>query len=107
DERADATARGGRRPGRGAPHRAGRNQAEEGGPGIDLPSPDPTASKYVQRNEQAELVKEAMDRLGNDPAVSAVRMHFFEGLTLKQVAERLQVSYDKARQLFQAGIRQL
>ena len=34
-------------------------------------------------------------------------MHFFEGLTLKQVAERLQVSYDKARQLFQSGMRQL
>jgi len=84
-----------------------RPQGEARGPSIDPPSEDPTASKSAQRNEQVELVKEALDRLGNDPAVVAVRLHFFEALTLKQVAERLQVSYDKARQLFQSGMRQL
>src|SRR5262249_54586012 len=77
NEKRDRSAQRGSPPRPMASLQGGRNQAEDGGPGIDLPSPDPTASKYVQRNEQAELVKEAMDRLGNDPAVSAVRMHFF------------------------------
>jgi len=81
--------------------------AEEGRPGMDLPADDPTASSRVQRDEQAELVRAALERLGDDPAVAAVRMHFFEGLSLRQVAERLQVSYDKARQLFQTGMRHL
>jgi len=75
--------------------------------GLDLPSSDPTTSKCVQRNEQAELVQAALDRLGDDPSITVVRLHFFEGLSLKQVAERMQLSYDKVRYLFQTGMRHL
>ncbi len=76
-------------------------------PGIDLPSPDPTPKSRACLNEQELMVKAAMKRLGDDTSCAVVRMHFFEGLSLRQVSERLQISYDQVRRLYRDGIRRL
>ena len=36
-----------------------------------------------------------------------VRLRFFEGLSLRQVAGRLQLSYDKVRERFRFSVRRL
>jgi RNA polymerase sigma factor (sigma-70 family) len=96
-----------RQPPQGVASLQGGQGQEEARPGLEVPSGDPTASSRVRLNEEVQFVQAALDRLGNDPSVSVIRMHFFEGRSLRQIAEHLQISYDKVRQLFHTGMQQL
>jgi DNA-directed RNA polymerase specialized sigma24 family protein len=39
--------------------------------------------------------------------VTIVRLHFFDGLSLREIAERLDLSYDQVRHRYQTTLRSL
>jgi RNA polymerase sigma-70 factor, ECF subfamily len=67
----------------------------------------PTPSANVRAGERARLVREALAELADEKDREIVRLCFFEGLSLRQVADRLQFSYDAVRQRFHGSLRRL
>jgi RNA polymerase sigma-70 factor, ECF subfamily len=65
----------------------------------------PTPSANVRADEQARLLQAALARIPETADREILRLCFFEGLSLRQIAERLQVSYDKIRQSYHRGLR--
>jgi RNA polymerase sigma factor (sigma-70 family) len=91
------------------PERVASLQEVGAGPGrrpADPPADDPTASALLRDAEQTELVRAALERAGDVPGL-VVRLHFFEGLTLREIASRLDLTYDQVRERFQMGLRRL
>jgi RNA polymerase sigma factor (sigma-70 family) len=68
---------------------------------------EPTPSTNVRSDEQARLVQAALERLADDTDRAILLLRFFEGLSLRQVAERLGLSYDKVRERYQSSLGQL
>jgi RNA polymerase sigma factor (sigma-70 family) len=77
------------------------------GSGIDPPSPEKTPSSNVRADERTRLILEALDELPDPRNREIVRLRFFEGLSLHQVADRLQLSYDKVRERYRRSLRRL
>jgi RNA polymerase sigma factor (sigma-70 family) len=75
--------------------------------GLDPPAPGPTASATLRQDEQARLVQAALDRLTDRTSRDVVRLHFFEGVSLRQIAERLDLTYDQVRYRFQTAMQSL
>jgi len=75
--------------------------------GVDPPANDPTASQQVGQIEESERIRRALDKQGNDVGATIIRMHFFEGLSLREIAERLNLSYDQVRHRYQTSLRNL
>jgi RNA polymerase sigma factor (sigma-70 family) len=65
----------------------------------------PTPSANVRADEEALLLQAALNRIPDPADRETLRLCFFEGLSLRQIAERLQVSYDKVRQSCHRGLR--
>jgi RNA polymerase sigma factor (sigma-70 family) len=61
----------------------------------------------LRTDEQARLVQAALERLADDTDRAILRLRFFDGLSLRQIAERLALSYDKVREHYQSGLGQL
>jgi RNA polymerase sigma factor (sigma-70 family) len=68
---------------------------------------DPTPSTNVRTREEAAAIKEAVDRLADDLDRELLRLRFFEGRSMRQIAEILPLSYDQIRDRFQAIMRRL
>jgi RNA polymerase sigma factor (sigma-70 family) len=69
--------------------------------------PEPTPSVNLSTDEQARLVQAALERLADDTGRTILRLRFFDGLSLRQIADRLAISYDKVRERYQSGLAQL
>ncbi|MGH7149793.1 MAG: RNA polymerase sigma factor [Planctomycetota bacterium] len=68
---------------------------------IDLPSEDLSTTQFVSRHETQVRVREALGRLPEEHA-TPLRLHFLEGLSMKEVAEKLSLpSADAARMRIQ------
>lgn len=77
------------------------------GGGLDPPAPDPTPSAQVRTSERARQVREALAGLSDQTTAEIVRMHFFESLTLKEIAERIGMTHNQVRDRYRAGMRRL
>jgi RNA polymerase sigma factor (sigma-70 family) len=59
----------------------------------------------MQATERDLAVKQALDELIDETSRKIVRLRFFDGLSLRQISEQLDLSYDKARELYNASLR--
>jgi RNA polymerase sigma factor (sigma-70 family) len=73
----------------------------------DPAADEPTPSMNVRQDEQTQLVRQALDRIADAADRALLRLHFFEGLSLRQAAQQLQLSYDSARTRYQRSLAQL
>jgi RNA polymerase sigma factor (sigma-70 family) len=84
---------------------SGESGDEQGG--LDPASSGPSPSTNVQAHEQARLIREALARIPADQDREIVRLSFFEGLSLRDIARRLNLSYDKVRERYHCTLRRL
>ena len=71
--------------------------------------PDEHSTDFVQRiddESEAATVRAAVDALP-EPQKCAVRLYYFDGLTLRETGERLSVTKERARRIVQAGVDKL
>jgi RNA polymerase sigma factor (sigma-70 family) len=78
--------------------------ASSQGAGIDPAGSGPTPSAIAAGHEQDHLVRQAILKIPNETDREIVRFYFFEGLSLRQIAERLGLSYDKVRERHHASL---
>jgi len=84
-----------------------RDPAQSSGNGLEPPADILPPSAIARANEQARLIQEAMARCLGAEEREIVRLKFFDGLTLGQIAERLNLTYDQVRERHRAGMRRL
>jgi RNA polymerase sigma-70 factor (ECF subfamily) len=77
------------------------------GEGVDPPARGHTPSSNAAGAEQSDRLRAALDRLEDATDRAIVRLRFFEGLSLRQIAERLDVNAEKVRQRYHAVLRRL
>jgi RNA polymerase sigma-70 factor, ECF subfamily len=75
--------------------------------GIGPAAREPTPSANVRSDEQVQLVQKALANIADDTEREIVRLCFFEGLSLRQIAERLDLSYDKVRERYHRSLKRL
>jgi RNA polymerase sigma factor (sigma-70 family) len=73
--------------------------------GVDPAGSDPTPSAEARKDERASLIQAALDRLPSAEGREVLRLCFFEGLTLRQAAERLALTYSQVRERYHAAMR--
>ena len=77
-----------------------------------LPIRDPSASgpapsADLRAEEQARIVQEALARLSDPLDREIIRLRFFEGLSLRQIAHRLDCNHETIRQRYHAVLSRL
>jgi RNA polymerase sigma factor (sigma-70 family) len=70
------------------------------GPGIDPPAADGTPSTYVRADEEALKVRAAIDGLPDPVNRDVIRLRFFDGLSLHEISDRLNLTYDVVRERY-------
>jgi RNA polymerase sigma factor (sigma-70 family) len=75
--------------------------------GLDPVASGPTPSTNARADEQAQRIREALAKIPDDTDSEIVRLCFYETLPLRQVAERLNLSYDKVRERYHRCLRRL
>jgi RNA polymerase sigma factor (sigma-70 family) len=68
---------------------------------------EPRPLANARDREQARLIQEALDRISNDDDRTIIRLWFFEGLSFRQIAARLDLTYDRVRTGYHRSLRQL
>ena len=87
-------------------HGDGGGSSGEGGR-AGLPAATQTPSAYVRADETAQRVRAALDRLEDPTAAKIVRMRFFQGLTIPQIAEKIGMSPVRVRERHRSAMRRL
>jgi RNA polymerase sigma factor (sigma-70 family) len=67
----------------------------------------PTPSAAIQAEEQAQMIRAALAKLADATDREILRLRFFEGLSLRQVAERVQLNHETVRQRYHTTLRRL
>jgi RNA polymerase sigma factor (sigma-70 family) len=80
---------------------------ESGRSGRDPAASEPTPSAHAAADEQEQRVRVALERIADDTDREIVRLRFFEGLSLRQIAGRLQTNHENVRQRFHAVLLRL
>jgi RNA polymerase sigma factor (sigma-70 family) len=75
--------------------------------GNDPPASGPTPSANVRSDEQAALIRKALEKIPDPTNRKIVELCFFEGLSLRQIAAQLGLSYDKVREGYHRSLRLL
>lgn len=81
--------------------------AYESGVTFDPPGSESTPGTKAQANEEAELIRRAIDAMPDALTREIVRMRFFDGLSLKEIATRTGMSCDTVSDRLHAGLRSL
>jgi RNA polymerase sigma factor (sigma-70 family) len=68
--------------------------------GIEPPVTESTPTAHARRNEEAELILAALERLPDPTNREIVRLRFFEGLSLQEITKRLSLTYDVVRERY-------
>jgi RNA polymerase sigma factor (sigma-70 family) len=74
---------------------------------IDPVESAPTPGTQAQADEEAVLVRAAIERIPDGTDQQIVWLRFFEELSLQQIAQRLDLSYDKTRDRYQKSLKWL
>jgi RNA polymerase sigma factor (sigma-70 family) len=75
--------------------------------GASPPASGPTPSANVRQDEEAALVRSALEKLPEPLDREILRLRVFEGVSLRQIAEQLAVSYDRVRERYRVSLRLL
>jgi len=67
----------------------------------------PTPSGVYQIDEEARLVQSALEKIPDSLSRDILRLRFFEGVSLRQIAERLGMRYLTVRERYQVSLRVL
>jgi RNA polymerase sigma factor (sigma-70 family) len=79
-----------------------------GNPGGDDPAASgSTPSAQVRADEQARLIRQALEKITDPTNRTIVELCFFEGLSLRQIAGRLNLTYDRVRQGYHRSLKLL
>ncbi len=73
----------------------------------DPAASDSTPSSVVRREEETAQIRAALESLSDLEEKSVVRLRFFESLPLREIAKRLELSYDQVRDRFHKGMEHL
>jgi RNA polymerase sigma factor (sigma-70 family) len=74
---------------------------------VDPAAATKTPSARLRGEEEAARVRAALDALADSSEREIVRLRFFEGLSLRQIADRLKLSYDQVRDRFHKGMERI
>lgn len=80
----------------------GNRAADDSLPILDLSGSEPTPSANVRAEERARLVQEALAQLSDPLDRDIIRLRFFDGLSLRQIAYRLDCNHETVRQRYHA-----
>ena len=80
---------------------------ESSGPAMEPAANEPSPSGNVASREQRQLIQAALDQVLDNDDRTIVRLRFFDGLSLREIAERLNVSYDRVRERYRVSMRRL
>ena len=94
-----------RRPAR-LPRPVGPAHSSDGTGGAEPPDSRRSPSSSARAEEAARLVSAALDALPKEQR-EIVKLHFFDGLSLDEIAARMGVSYDRVRGPFRAAKKRL
>jgi RNA polymerase sigma factor (sigma-70 family) len=75
--------------------------------GNDPPASEPTPSAKLRGEEEANLVRKALNQIPDETDRKIVELCFFEGLSLRRIAGQLNLSYDKVRQGYHRSMKLL
>jgi RNA polymerase sigma-70 factor (ECF subfamily) len=91
------------------PVRLGPASAEKGySPTVAEPAgTEATPSSQARCREEATLVRQAVERLEEEMDRTIVQMRFYEGLSLRQIAERLEINEHKVRERCHFALKRL
>jgi RNA polymerase sigma factor (sigma-70 family) len=67
----------------------------------------PAPIAHVAAQEQARMVREALDRLKDDTDRAILQARFFEGQSLRQIAQQMGRNHEDIRQRYHAALRRL
>ncbi len=81
--------------------------AQESGVKLDPAARQPTPSALVAADEQARRVRAALAKIADEADRTILQLRFFDGLSLRQIAERMQWNHEKVRQRYHAALRLL
>lgn len=74
---------------------------------IDPAASEPRPAANARAGEQARLIQEALENITDENDRTIVRLSFFEGLSFRQIAARLNLTYDRVRTGYHRSLRQL
>jgi len=74
---------------------------------VEPAASEASPSANAQTEEETQAVRVAVEGIPDETDRAIVRLRFFEGLSLHEIAERLDMSYDKVRQRSHASLRYL
>ena len=74
---------------------------------VEPPAAGLTPSANVRADEEAELIRAAINRLPDEVDRTLLRLRFFDGQSLRQIAEVLPLSYDQIRDRYQSLMKRL
>ena len=75
--------------------------------GVDVPAGDSRPSEHARTNERRRRIEESLERVPDEGDAAIVRMHFFQGLTLPQIADRTGLNFAEIRRRYRAAMRVL
>jgi RNA polymerase sigma factor (sigma-70 family) len=86
---------------------ANRNGTSKGNGWIDPTARGPGPAANARAGEQARLVQQALEKISNEKDRKILLLSFFEGLSFRQIAGQLSVTYDRVQTGYHRGLRQL
>jgi RNA polymerase sigma factor (sigma-70 family) len=78
-----------------------------GGEGREPEAAGPTPSAHVAAEEEARRVRESLERLKDETDRVILHARFFEGQSLRQIAQQMGRSHEDVRQRYHAALRRL
>jgi RNA polymerase sigma factor (sigma-70 family) len=76
-------------------------------PEVEPAATDTPPARRAEQVEQGRLIRQAVERLPDEEDRTIVRLRFFDGLSLRQIALRLGRNFEQLRQRFHAALRRL
>jgi RNA polymerase sigma factor (sigma-70 family) len=80
---------------------------ETSSPAMEPVANESSPSGHLAGVEQRQIIHDALEKLLNDEDRTIVRLRFFDGLSLREISERLNVSYDHVRERYRVSMRKL
>jgi RNA polymerase sigma factor (sigma-70 family) len=77
---------------------------DSGRKSFEPPAEGPSPSARLRTSEEMRLVQEALDAIPDAEVREILRLRFFEGLSLRQIAERTKLTYDQVRERYRQGL---
>jgi RNA polymerase sigma factor (sigma-70 family) len=84
-----------------------RLDAPATGSAVEPPAGDPTPSACAAADEEEQRLHDALARIEDETDRTILRLRFFEGLSLRQIALRLGTNHEQVRQRCHAALRRL